>query len=214
MHACCVVMVVARLLLLLRDPHLCVRCVCLRPCCGVRFSVVLPSQLLVCADHSMNLMFVCFNFRTVFEYSMLLERDTDLLSRRFFPPLLRSYSFGIQETYICDFSKIGPNLCRACISLRSLVRSLARHSIEHPSLEPLVLSDTVSMLPLSLSAPSPSPSTVTSLGAPFSFNSGCSTGVICHHPVKHQETCSASPIPCMTVQQLSTSLCFAPCFPL
>jgi hypothetical protein len=64
--------------------HLCVRCVCLRPCCSVRFSVVLPSQLLVCADHSMNLMFVCFNFRTVFEYSMLLERDTDRLT---IPPI-------------------------------------------------------------------------------------------------------------------------------
>jgi hypothetical protein len=114
-----VVMVAARLLLLLRNPHFSLLYVCAwfvrmwfvaDPSCGVfAFSAVLPSQLPVCGGSfdELTVMFCAFfNFRSALysRYSMLLDKDnfTDWLSRRF-PPLLRLYSFGIQETYIRDF---------------------------------------------------------------------------------------------------------------
>jgi hypothetical protein len=84
-------------------------CVCSdpRPVVAFSLSVVLPSQVAcVCGSFDeLNVLCVLISVpHTVFEYSMLLEKDnfTDWLSRRF-PPLLRLYSFGIQETYIRDF---------------------------------------------------------------------------------------------------------------
>jgi hypothetical protein len=56
-----VVMVAARLL---RNPHLCVRfvrmCVCCDPVVAFAFPLFLPSRLLACADHLMNLIVCIF----------------------------------------------------------------------------------------------------------------------------------------------------------